>query len=100
MARRKNLHRIRGIFEIILIIIAFFKIPSYEQEVLEIISKDSNVLSVWGNYWNDIVFFLLNHWEAISIIILVEALYSALTNRNLISDLVNEIRKAINFKKY
>mgnify|MGYP003964259025 CR=1 FL=1 len=61
--------------------------------ILEIIAKDPNALSHFGNYWIKIVYFLIQYWELISFIILLESLYAIIYNRDLIPDIIKEIKK-------
>ena len=69
------------------------KVPSWEKRIFEIISSDQNSFQHFGTYGNDIVLFLLNYWEIISFIILIESLYAMVYNRELVNDVIKEIRK-------
>ncbi len=91
MARNRE----RGIIQAIITIFLWVKLPSREKMVLKIINDDPDGISVFGTYWNDIVHFLLNNWDIISIIILVESLYGIFTNRNFVYDVVQEIKRLI-----
>jgi len=84
---------IQVIADVIISIFLWFKMPSWEKPILEIISKDQNAFTVFGSYWNNVVQFLLNYWEIISIVILLEGLYAIIYDRNLISDVVAWLRK-------
>jgi len=89
----------RGIIQltitILLSIYLWVKVPSWEKMILEIIAKDPNAMSHFGNYWIKIVYFLVQYWELISFIILLESLYAIIYNRNLIPDIVKEIKKKL-----
>jgi hypothetical protein len=88
-------HKERGIVQAIVTIMLWIKFPSWEQSVLKIITDDSDKISHFGNFWKDIVHFLLNHWEFISLIILCESVYAIITGKNLIYVFLKELKKAI-----
>jgi hypothetical protein len=89
----------RGVIQltitILLSIYFWVQVPFWEKMILEIIAKDPNAMSHFGNYWIKIVYFLIQYWELISFIILLESLYAIIYNRDLIPDIVKEIKKKL-----
>jgi len=88
----------RGLVQLILMIIIdvylWANAPSFEKTILEVIAGNPSPMNAFGPYWIHIAYFLLKHWEFISILILMESIYAIITNRNLVADSLNEIKSA------
>ena len=93
MRKKQKRGVIQLIVTIFLSIYFWINVPSWEKMILEIIAKDPNALSHFGNYWIKIVYFLIQYWELISFVILLESLYAIIYNREFISDIIKEINK-------
>jgi hypothetical protein len=95
---RKNSQK-RGLIQLIITIFLsiylWVNVPSWEKEILVVIASDPNSLNHFGSYWNNIVLFLLNNWEFISLLILIESLYALILNRNLFDDIIKELNKLL-----
>ena len=93
MGKNRNRGIVQIVIEVLIIIYFWIKIPDWEPIILELINKEPNSLSVFGNFWNDIVWLFLKGWPIISFILLLESLYAIIENRNFVADVINWIKK-------
>ena len=72
MGKNRNRGLTQLIITILISIYLWAKVPSWEKMILEIIVGNPSSINQFGSYWIKIVYFLLQNWEIISFIILIE----------------------------
>ncbi len=96
MKKKQKKGTIQLIITLVISIYLWVKVPSWEKMILDIIAKTPDAMNSFGSYWIKIVYFLIQHWEFISVIILFDSLYTIIYNKYLIDDIIKEIKR---FKK-
>lgn len=91
--QKKNIGQL--IIEIIIIIYLYVNIPSWEKNILEVISSNPEPLRTFNGFWNNLILFLLSIWEIIAFIIVIELLYKMIFNRNLLGDILKGIKQVL-----
>ncbi len=97
-------YQVRGFIQllisVILTIFLWLQVPSWEVKLLSIIASDPNSLNIFGGFWIHIVLFLLNYWEIISFLVLIESLYEIILNRSMVRDLFQKLDKLLSMRDY
>ena len=91
MKKKQKRGLIQLLITIFMSIYLWVKIPFWEKMILDIIAEDPTAMNHFGSYWVKIVYFLIQYWELISIIVFFESLYATIYNCNLIKDFLKSM---------